>query len=255
MSLSLAMQMRMNDAPNDNLAFQGRLNECVRLAGGKANKLAKISGIPLNTLLRYFQGTEPPRNNLVAIADSVKMPVGWLAGGDPLLAPATPSVDLPSEAPRYGEDYVQIPWIIGSKRDQKGERVILFEERRAWLPLKYVSDGIKGGNPRTLAAYRMKGNEMEPDVLDGEVIVIDTSERKPNEGMLAVRIRDQITVRDVVQLSPETYAFRHERSLTDHEGIRFSADSLGYEFDILGRIIVVFRYPVRRSGGSLRAAS
>lgn len=240
----------MANAPTDNLAFRERLQTCVVRTGGKPNNLAKASGIPLNTLLRYFNGSEPSREKLVQIADAAKVPVGWLAAGDLVGVDKSLGDSVPStvaEKQRYGDGYVQAPWIMGSIRDTKGNRIIQYADKSAWLPFEFISDGVKGGNPKQLAAFRMKGNEMEPDILDGEIVMVDTSERNPGEGMKAVRIKNEITIRDVIQLSMDTYTFRHMQTPPSHEGIRFTADQLGLDVDILGRIIVVMRYPFRRA--------
>lgn len=247
------MQLRMNSAPTDNLAFQERLQKCVQLAGGNKNKLAKLSGVPLNTLLRYFSGSEPSRDKLAQIARAANVSVGWLTAGEQITGAAEFPLQGQVETPNYGEGYVQAPWIDGSIRDANGKRQLIYAEKRAWLPLEFISDGLKGGSAHHLAAFRMKGNEMEPDLLDGEVLMVDTSNRDVREGMLAVRIKKEITARDVIQLSSDTYAFRHMQTPPSHEGIRFSADQLGLDVDILGRIIVAFRYPFRGRHGQKSA--
>lgn len=236
------------ESPIDNLAFQRRLEVCVQKAGGKLSYLAKRSEIPLTTLLRYFEGSEPSREKLVAIARAADVSVGWLANGEESAAEKQPlDLDSPQNAPRSTAGYLRIPWIEGSHREEDGRRELQFAPKIGWLPFEYFHDGLNGVNPAHLAAFRMDGNEMEPDIRAGEIVIVDTSDRQRevSEGMRAVRIATKITVRDVVQISLGNYALRHLRTPPNQEGIRFSAEDLGRDFDILGRIIVTFRYPMR----------
>ena len=246
----------MSEALASNLAFQERLRKCVQLAGGRPNRLAKASGVPITTLLRYFKGSEPARHTLIKLAEAVKVPVGWLVAG-------IGSSSGPAEVRSFGSGYTKIPWVTGSLRDSKGVRKLIYGAP-AWFPSDMFCDLVKGADREGLAMIQMRGNAMEPDIIDGETVVIDTNACQVCEGIvqfvagpvrdfsactksMAVRINKEVTVRDVVQLGPNAYAFRHLRTPVGEEGIRFTADQLGDDVDVLGSIVVALRYPVRTS--------
>ncbi len=62
--------------------FSERLQECALRAGSKV-ELAKVSGVSFSQLMRYLNGSSKPTlPKIEAIAKSVGVSAGWLAGGD-----------------------------------------------------------------------------------------------------------------------------------------------------------------------------
>ena len=234
----------------DNLAFRERLNECVRRCGNP-NQLSKKSGLPISTIVRYFNGSEPTRPMLNALASAAGVSLEWLATGANASSSNATGVDayVPtiSEPNANMGDIVRIPRLLGSKREPDGNRPLIFAPERAFVPLGWISDGIKGAKPEDLALFRVVSDEMEPELFDGEILFVDTAmtARTPTEGTRLVRIYDQLCVRHVIRLSKDTFSLRHLKMPAALEGVRFSAEQLGVDIDILGRIIVALRSPGR----------
>jgi transcriptional regulator with XRE-family HTH domain len=60
--------------------FLERLKLCAKKVGS-AYALSRKAGLTPSTMMRYFRGSNPTRENLVAIADAAGVDVGWLASG------------------------------------------------------------------------------------------------------------------------------------------------------------------------------
>ena len=181
---------------------------------------------------------------LVALARAAGTSVDFLATGNAVGSTPTKEPASENTIPNYGKDYIPVRRVTGSKLDEQAARTVTYESRLAWLPLEWIRDGLRGGNVNSLAMLRMAENVMEPELLTGEIVIIDTSARELEEGMLAVRVENNVTVRYVVQLGKGSYAFRHNQHRSNEDGYRFSAEQLGRDCDILGRIVVLLRYPV-----------
>jgi transcriptional regulator with XRE-family HTH domain len=67
------------EAPD--LEFIKRLNEITRKAGGQS-ALSQIAGIPLSTLADFFNGSEPTRPQLIALAKAADKTISWLMTGE-----------------------------------------------------------------------------------------------------------------------------------------------------------------------------
>jgi len=71
----------MESAAISNQQFVARLRECARSVGSTL-QLSRLTGIPNSTLSKYFNGTEPPRQNLIKIATAANVSVAWLVAGE-----------------------------------------------------------------------------------------------------------------------------------------------------------------------------
>lgn len=71
----------MESAATSNQEFVARLRECARSVGS-ALQLSRLTGIPNSSLSKYFNGTEPPRHNLIKIAAAANVSVAWLVTGE-----------------------------------------------------------------------------------------------------------------------------------------------------------------------------
>jgi len=221
---------------------------------GNAYQLAKRSGIGMSTLSRYFSGSEPTRQMLVAVADAAKVPIEWLATGHgPTVSTelASDSVDptqsnLEQESKRQPDDeFIKLSLIVGSDMDQTGNRTLVFDDVRAFIPRAWLTVGLRGASPDNLAAYVSNGSYMEPEILDGEMLIIDISPgpRAPAEGRRLVRIYDEICVRYIHRINRDTFLVTHANVPRGFEGIRFNREDLGKDVDILGKIILGVRFP------------
>jgi len=224
--------------PRDNTSFRERLSECVARCGGKPNRLAKESGIALTTLLRYFQGSEPSRRNVVSLAQAAGVSVGWLAAGEglPRRAPAA----IERMPPGSDELYVWIPWIGGARGDSSVGYRLCIRKEGILFPRDLFAGTIHIGG-EGLMASRVMGFEMEPDLWHGEVYFIDGVDKEARDGIVAVRIREKIVVRRLVQINVETFALRHNQLPFGSEGLRVGGADLGKEIEILGRVVLDLR--------------
>lgn len=235
-----------------NLAFRARMGICAARCGNR-NKLAERSGIGLSTLSRYFSGSEPTRPMLALIAEAAQVSADWLVTGREPISTSESGGPAPAPAtaahPRHHQDdeYVRLPRIVGSRKDEAGTRILVFDDLRAFVPRVWLTTGIKGINPDDLAAYFSDSAEMEPEILDGEMLLISTSHaaRAPTEDRRLVRIYDRICVRNIHRVNQDTFLMTHANMPPGLEGKRFTREQLGYDVDILGKIIVALRHPSR----------
>jgi transcriptional regulator with XRE-family HTH domain len=75
-----------SSAEEQSSGFSARMAECARRVGS-VNALARKAGIAQSTIRPYFDGGEPKRPHLVAIARASGVSVGWLVAGEGSMEP------------------------------------------------------------------------------------------------------------------------------------------------------------------------
>jgi len=208
----------------------------------------------MSTLSRYFSGSEPTRPMLAAVADAANVPIEWLVTGQ---GPIPPSESVPDSATapqsnmgqdskrQLDDEFVRLSLVVGSRMDETGNRTVAFDDVRAFVPRAWLAAGLRGANPDNLAAFISNGSYMEPEILDGEMLIIDISPgpRSPAEGRRLVRIYDEVAVRYIYRVNRDTFLMTHANAPRGFDGIRFTREDLGKDVDILGKIILGVRYP------------
>lgn len=126
-------------------------------------------------------------------------------------------------------DFLKID-IYDMKSSNKPEETIIGQ-----LAINYKEFfGWCNGNPENLKIVRLSGDNMEPTILSGSLIMYDTSVLEySGDGIYIIRYDDRITLKRVQRTSNEQYILKSENPR--YQDIRCSLD----ELNILGRVINV----------------
>ena len=191
-------------------------------------------GVSESLLRKYLAGESlPGTDKLVAIAHASNTSLEWLATG---FDPVKHDADTPSSLQEHTLNGFVVPsWYdyqVGSdgvvRTDQTGNQgSIAF--RRSWL------ENDLGVNPEDLAILTVRGDSMEPNIWDGDIVLIDTSS-------------DQITDDAVYVLKRDRYLAIKRLQRTFDGGIRIKSDHAAYDdetiamsdakrVDVIGRVI------------------
>ncbi|MFQ5533440.1 MAG: XRE family transcriptional regulator [Sphingomonadales bacterium] len=206
-------------------SFHERIIILTDLVGG-ASALARLSNLSRRVIDKYKAGeSEPSRDRLLAMARAAGVSIGWLVAGEGPMRP-----DEPTEA--AGGDFVLLP--IYDIQLSAGDGS--FNDRahavgRVPFPLSFLRD-LGHSNAKELAILKAKGDSMEPTVHDGNLLLIDQSDRGLRDGIYAFVEGDV------------AYVKRIRRT---HDGVRIISDNSAYppwtfpnerldELQVIGRV-------------------
>lgn len=179
--------------------FAGRLRMLVDRAGSVL-ALARAAKVSDSSVHLWLDGSEPSRDKLVRLAEVSNVTVEWLAAGRG-----------PMNADLLPEGYALVPRYKGDKIDSKIEY-----EGVDYLALK--RDWIRSlpGAPSAEALFltEVEGDAMAPSIEDGDLILVNTSDRSPRDGVWALWPSTSIEGKSVVSISsgPATIVVRRLRA-------------------------------------------
>src|SRR5262252_1361420 len=161
--------------PEDRERFIGRLHEILR-HWPSGDRLARATGVSPSAFRKWLRGeAEPSRERLVALAQAAGVSVGWLAGGEgPEPRPRR------SDPPDRGttdvnpRDYVLLPRrpelaAAGPGTSSVHEGSEFLALRHGWIRSTF------GIEPEQLLLEQAAGESMQPGILDGDLLLIDTT--------------------------------------------------------------------------------
>jgi SOS-response transcriptional repressor LexA len=143
-------------------------------------ELARQMGLPQATLNKYMVGkNEPGLDRLIQIARGAGVSVDWLVG----------LTDAESEA-HDTHEYVSIPLLSEPVSAGDGSLVDA-NDRSVDKLLKFRADWVRelGVNPLNAHVVRVKGDSMTPTLHEGDVVLVDASDREPVGGGLYVMMK------------------------------------------------------------------
>lgn len=142
--------------------------------------LSKATGVPIATLQRILAGTSDPGDDrLAALCAAVSVPVSRVLAGDE------------DDSPFDLVDVYDVDVAAGPGRTPFGEETIgTWPFPRDWLG-RYATPGAR------LAMVRVAGDSQEPDLRDGDLVVIDLTETRLRDGLAVVRLDDRLMLKRV----------------------------------------------------------
>lgn len=168
-----------------------RAHQVAERAGGMA-ALARKSGIALATLHRVLNGGEMKAGVLVAIAEAAGVRLEWLAtGAGPMLIDGTGFAEEPTAfaaavvRPAPGDD------VLISRYDARAAAGLGVIENAGYPVEKVLFSGDFVRNklrrkPEDLALIECCGDSMEPALLDGDELLVDTSATTLRHGAIYI---------------------------------------------------------------------
>ena len=145
--------------------------------------LAEVVGVTDRTIRKWMSGTEPARNYLELLSQTLEVNIEWLVLGR---GPQRSS-DRSGQAK---DNYVHIP--LYDIRAGAGDGVIVDEEEIAEL-MAFSRSWIRSelrANPKNLSLIFVSGDSMEPTLRPGDVVLVDQSQAESGTDGVYVLRRD-----------------------------------------------------------------
>jgi phage repressor protein C with HTH and peptisase S24 domain len=219
-------------AGSDRSAFVSRLRVIVR-HWPSADRLARAMGVSPSAFRKWLKGeAEPSRERLVALADVAKVSIGWLARGEG----PEPSFSGPGRRGESTNDGDQEPQVEPS-------RFVMFPGNGAPQPngpvdaskaaepafIAFHNDWIRDSlriDPHVLAMVIASGSAMTPTIRDGDLLLVDTSDKQLRcDGIYAFDLGGYPVVRRVHRLHDGGVALltdnrRYTQDVVSPDGVR-----------------------------------
>lgn len=182
--------------------------------------LGKLSGVSQSTIGNLESGIRQSARKIVDIAKALDVDPIWLANGEGVAKPIAPA-DASSAAPKLGKSAeTESPFIQGGPRIRVGDEPDTIPIRRVQIKLRAGFTGFEtvpeledGGvlhmpasvilrenlTPHHLLAVPVRGCSMEPLLFEGDLVVIDTSDKHPiSRELYAVNWNAEACVKQLV---------------------------------------------------------
>lgn len=201
-----------------NPGFRDRLSELV----GQEEPFAwaKRVGIPGGTFARIWgEGTIPKADHLARIVKATDVDLNWLVLGQPRRA-GSPFPAIPRYDARLGGG-------AGSLNDRAAllDHIPFTEE---FLRKKLGRTSIDG-----LAMLEVRGDSMEPTIGDGDLVLVDQTQREPEDGIMAIVMDDFAYVKRIRHFFDGLEIISDNRDL--YPPIQLGRDRLT-DLHIIGRV-------------------
>jgi hypothetical protein len=212
-------------------AFIKRLEEIAATFRSRA-AFAQAAGIPPSSLQSYFEGTEPNRMTLLALADAGRVSLEWLARGRGYKEPH----------PQVPDGYLEIAFYdVRKARGYVYPLVSADVAEFIFLKLDWFSyPGIK---PATLFSLEVTDSRV-PEIAEGDLVVVDGSwgsnrsdpTAETTKGIYLVSRRARLSIQRVLSSANGVI------ELAGSHGAKSEGRRIGEEgFFVHGRIIWVSR--------------
>lgn len=184
------------------LAFRDRIKEIASDQGMDLTEFAKEIGVSYRTLQNYTGGVSPPKVQFYErVCERFGVSANWLLLG--ITPKYTPISGAERSFPRYEDNAAQGDLVVIRRYDVKasaghGSAVSAEDEtshygfKRAWLERRGLSVD-------SLSVISVAGNSMEPDLYDGDLVLLDHANVSDlGEGNIyAVRFSDALYVKRI----------------------------------------------------------
>lgn len=156
---------------------------------GNYEAVARASGVPIGTLQKMMRGaTEPKFSMIIDIASAIGVSVDYLITGI-----GEESGDWETNMPQIPRGHLRVPIFDGKISAGSGQSVFDGE------PIDYMdfpTEYLKRlGNPTEMHAVAVGGDSMEPELRNGDIIVVDYSQRTPREAIFAFNVEQLALVK------------------------------------------------------------
>jgi phage repressor protein C with HTH and peptisase S24 domain len=185
--------MQQKNAENENNISTNldlRLKEAVKLAGGPAVVAAEI-GVGISTIYNYLKlKPSPPIDFVYKLGRLANVRPSWLFIGELPRKDGDETGDWETHLRpvRLGEKRIPILDVAASA----GHGLEVFDvdpESWATFPLDWLM-GL--GNPDEMSMLRVEGDSMEPELRDGDHVIIDRSQVAMKDGLHVVATDDHL---------------------------------------------------------------
>lgn len=225
-------------------AFVARLATLVR-HWPSAERLARAAGVSPSAFRKWLKGeAEPSRERLVTLAEVARVPIAWLVKGegpepvpqDLARGPLQESGTVAARFPAAIEDFLVLPPRLDAAAAGSGSPSPADSGEREFIAFRH--DWIRssfGREPHEVILEIAAGESMEPAVRDGDLLLIDVTDRQfRNFGIYVLEVRGERLVKRVQRKFDGSLILISDNHLYHAEAI--PAD-LAKEVVVVGRVI------------------
>ncbi len=185
----------MENSPSSTLA--DRLKQAMASRNLKQETLAEAAGVSQNTIHKLTSGKAQSTRKLIEIAAALGVSPTWLATGEgspaattsaPVVRPADgsplrlePLHPWDSDTP-LDEDEVELPLYKEVEMSAGAGRTAVREIEGRKLRFSYATLRASGVDPAAAICAQLTGNSMEPLIMDGSTIGVDTATTHITDG-------------------------------------------------------------------------
>lgn len=173
MSTGVGKSLLMSDESLWNAAAIARVKAA--MAGMTQDELARGAGIPIATLQRILSGTEPKAGNLIRLAHALDMSTDQLLGLAEM--PAGERIEIPALT------NLQASAGDGSLAETEQLGVGPFSFDQEWLRAQF-------GRINALRLIQIAGDSQEPDLHDGDWLIVDEAKNGIQNGLFVIVLDD-----------------------------------------------------------------
>lgn len=188
------MQQETSQNENDiTINLDSRLKEAVKRAGG-AKRVASATGFGESTIYNYLRlKPVPPLDFVSSLARAAQVRPDWLILGRLPISETDESGDWETNLPHIYATEKRVP--IRDVAASAGHGLEVFDEDpRQWFtfPLEWLATM---GNPDAMDIVRVDGESMEPELRDGDHVMIDRSQVQTRDGLYVITVDDHLFVK------------------------------------------------------------
>jgi phage repressor protein C with HTH and peptisase S24 domain len=216
-------------------AFIERMRELVRKVGSIAH-LAEACDLSESAIRKYLAGAEPSRPILNRLAEGADVPLTWLSKGVKASSQRVFTSPLNDDVvrvkiatcPRVKSDFSSL------SPDDSGPSESALVLGTAWIRNEFQTD------PSNVTALRIEGDNMEPTLKAGEVVLVDRSDKVLRDGsMFAILWENVLRIKRVQPLGKGICRLFSDNPAFAQDSIQMSEKD--GTFSTVGRVIGVMR--------------
>lgn len=228
----------------EGITSDGQLERLLRATGAKSvAELGRLLGITSQAIYNVKQSQQVPASWMPKVAKRFGVSTDWLFFGIGAMK-INRETSSESGSPDKGgtdaesDDLIRIPMVdavlsAGTGSFETSDQVAReYAFRRDFIQRK--------GNPANMVLMRVRGDSMQPEVMDNDVVLLDQSKTRPHPGpIFAVGIEDAIYLK-CVDMLPGQIILKSVN--TDYEPIRIDmGEQTSDQFRVIGQVLWVGR--------------
>lgn len=238
-NIELTDKVRSSDSEQGTDGFNSRLIELSKKYDSQTS-FAAASGVSVSGIQRLLAGGTPRLPILVSIAKGNGVNIEWLATGEgpkyiddtnqpyqPVFNTMGSSIDL--------AEFVFIPRYNISASAGYGCDVSQENYMHSMAFRKYWIDNVLGVCAKDLIVIGVKGDSMEGEISDGDIILINTADKHLNNGIYVIRIDGDLIVKHIQKLPGNKIRVSSTNKIYDPFDI--DLNNQPNDFGAIGRVV------------------
>lgn len=211
---------------DEDIAIGSRLRKAIEATGKSIADVAGEASVPYKTLQRWLAGGPADAKGLARLARVTGTTLDHLVMG---IGPE--SGDWETHLPPTGEGEVRIPvYDIALSAGPGIEALDRPPTSYAVFPAGFVR---ALGDPNELKLFPAVGDSMEPDIKDGELVIIHEGQARPRDGIVMARVGSDLLIKRMRLLGGGQAELVSSNPIYPPISINLVAD----DFEVIGKAV------------------